>query len=223
MLFTEKADRLLLYMVQKTDILGRRINLFAPPHEIGAVVETFDSNEVGFIAKHLEVRGWAKDTSEQFLFTVTGDGFSRAEELQKLLGSSSQGFVAMWFNDALTDAWENGFRQGILKAGYAPQRIDKKEHTNKICDEIIAEIRRSRFVVADFTGHRGGVYFEAGFAQGLGLPVVWTCRKADLGDLHFDIRQYSCIDWDSPEELSSRLSARISATIGDGPYCFRVK
>ena len=33
----------------------------------------------------------------------------------------------------------------------------------------MAEIRRSRFVVADYTGQVNGVYFEAGFALGLGL------------------------------------------------------
>ena len=42
---------------------------------------------------------------------------------------------------------------------------------NKIDDEIVAEIRRSKFIIADFShgsdGARGGVYFEAGFAHGL--------------------------------------------------------
>ena len=66
---------------------------------------------------------------------------------------------------------------GIEDAGYEAVRIDEKEHTNKIDDEIIAEIRRSRFVVADFTqgkdGARGGVYYEAGFAHGLGIEVIF--------------------------------------------------
>jgi nucleoside 2-deoxyribosyltransferase len=96
-------------------------------------------------------------------------------------------------------------------------RVDKKEHANKIDDEIIAEIRRSAFLVADFTGHRGGVYFEAGFAMGLGLPVIWMCRRDDVKNLHFDIRQYNCIDWSDPEELAVRLQQRIEATLGCGP------
>ncbi|MFC1886373.1 hypothetical protein ACFLZM_04890, partial [Thermodesulfobacteriota bacterium] len=70
------------------------------------------------------------------------------------------------------------------------------QFNGKIDDEIIAQIRRSRFIVADFTGHRGGVYYEAGFAKGLGLEVIWTCNKNDIDKLHFDIRQYNCIDWD---------------------------
>jgi len=34
-----------------------------------------------------------------------------------------------------------------------------------------------RFIVADFTGQRGGVYFEAGYALGLRKPVIWTCKR----------------------------------------------
>jgi nucleoside 2-deoxyribosyltransferase len=56
-------------------------------------------------------------------------------------------------------------------------QIDNVEHVNDINDEIIGQIRRSRFVVCDLTGYRGGVYFEAGFAYGLGLDVIYTCRK----------------------------------------------
>jgi hypothetical protein len=44
----------------------------------------------------------------------------------------------------------------------------------------MAEIRRSRFVVADYTGQRNGVYFEAGFGLGLGLVVIPTCRADEV-------------------------------------------
>lgn len=135
----------------------------------------------------------------------------------------------MWFNESMNEAFDDGIDPGIRDAGYEPLRIDRKEHNNKIDDEIIAEIRRSRFVVADFTCPttelankteplaRGGVYYEAGFAQGLGLPVIWTCRKNMIGYVHFDTRQYAHIDWETPEELRDKLSKRISATLGDGP------
>ena len=128
----------------------------------------------------------------------------------------------MWFHDSTQKAWEEGIKRGIEDAGYEAVRIDQKEHTNKIDDEIIAEIRRSRFIVADFTqgkdGARGGVYYEAGFAHGLGIEVIFTCRKDALGDVHFDTRQYNHIVWETPEELRRGLAARISAVIGDGPY-----
>lgn len=101
----------------------------------------------------------------------------------------------------------------VREAGYKPIRMDVKEHNEKICDAIIAEIRKSKFVVADFTGHRGGVYFEAGYALGLGLLLIWTCRKDDLEGAHFDTRQYNHIVWESNEELFEKLRRRIEATI----------
>jgi hypothetical protein len=54
----------------------------------------------------------------------------------------------------------------INETGYNAMRTDLQEHNEKICDSIIAEIRKSRFLGADFIGHRGGVYFEFGFAKG---------------------------------------------------------
>ena len=130
----------------------------------------------------------------------------------------------MWFGPSMDDTWENGIRPGIENAGYEALRIDRKEHSNKIDDEIIAEIRRSRFVVADFThgedaGARGGVYYEAGFAHGLNIPVIFTCRKDVLEKIHFDTRQYNHIVWEEGKlaEFRKELANRIAAVIGDGP------
>lgn len=214
--FKEKTDRLLLYVVERTRILGDYVAV----HTQGApsaILEVAEDKEVYFIAKYLEQRDWLEGLGDYVQWRATGPGFEKAEELSCLKIRSNMAFVAMSFNTEMDTAWRDGFRTGIEKAGYSPLRIDKTEHTNKICDEIISEIRRSRFVVSDFTGHRSGVYFEAGFALGLNLPVIWTCKKSDLGGLHFDVRQFNCIDWETPDELAGRLQVRISAVIGDGP------
>ncbi len=124
----------------------------------------------------------------------------------------------MWF-DKSVDPAHAAIEAGIRSSGYEPLRIDRKEHNNKIDDEIVAGIRRSKFLVADFTGHRGGVYFETGFATGLGLPVIWLCRQDELEKTHFDTRQYNFIVWEADKlaELSKALQNRIEATIGYGP------
>jgi hypothetical protein len=49
--------------------------------------------------------------------------------------------------------------------------------------------------------------------MGLGRPVIWTCRKDDLVDVHFDTRQYNHIDWKDSGGLRMRLADRIKATI----------
>ena len=130
---------------------------------------------------------------------------------------SSTGFCAMWFSDEVLPLWTEVIAPAITSAGYEALRIDSKQHNGKIDDEIMASIRASKFVVSDFTGNRGGVYYEAGFAHGLGLPVIFMCRTGD--ELHFDIRQYNCIFWtpDKLQEAQSQLKNRILATLGQGP------
>ena len=127
----------------------------------------------------------------------------------------------MWFDATVLDAYKQGIEPGIEDAGYRPLRIDQEEDVEKIDDAIIAGIRRSRFLVADFTqgeeGARGGVYFEAGFAYGLGIPVIHTCREDMVDKLAFDTRQHNHIVWRAPEELRDALAKRISARFGDGP------
>jgi nucleoside 2-deoxyribosyltransferase len=78
---------------------------------------------------------------------------------------------------------------------------------------IVAEIKRSGLLVADFTAHRQSVYYEAGFAHGYGIPVIWTCRADHIRAAHFDTRQYNHIVWDTPATLRARLTSRIEATM----------
>jgi hypothetical protein len=148
---------------------------------------------------------------------VTAKGLLAAEALGAGGSGSPQGFVAMWFDGSMSDAWLSGFEPGIHAAGYQPRRIDKKDYVGGISDEIMAEIRRSRFVVADYTGHRNGVYFEAGFALGLGLTVIPTCRADEIDKLHFDIKHLNMLLWNTSGELADGLNRRIRAVIGAGP------
>ena len=160
------------------------------------------------------------DEGPRFRCMVTVNGYRQIAEQESHV-ATTQAFVAMWFHDETDDAFKHGIKPAIEAAGYTPLRIDQKPDVNKIDDEIIAEIRRSRFLVADFTqdkeGARGGVYFEAGFAQGLGIPVIYTCRKDVMDKLHFDTRQYAHIVWETPDDLRNGLLNRILARIGEGP------
>lgn len=126
----------------------------------------------------------------------------------------------MWFNEKVNYVYNESFAKAISQAGYRPHRVDEREHNDKIDDEIIRQIRRSRFVVADLTGHRGGVYYEAGFAAGLGIPVFLTCNEEEANNVHFDILQYNCIRWSYTEldEFTRALNVRIEAVLGKGIF-----
>ena len=149
---------------------------------------------------------------------ISGAGWAAIEAYKTPNRESDKVFVAMWFTDKTDSAYSDGIHPAIEDdCGYRAIRIDAKDFIGDIVDEIIAEIRESRFIVADFTGQRQGVYYEAGYARGLGLPVIWTCGKSDIDNLHFDTRQQNHIDWETPEELRERLAHRIRAVIGPGP------
>ncbi len=189
-----------------------------------AACESVSTSELSFLMAYLERRNFIEYTGRNSPLqkcTLTVEGYARLAEIEQARVPSSRAFVAMWFDDSMAEAWQRGFEPAIRDAGYDPVRIDQKDHVNRIDDEIIAEIRRSRFVVADFTqgesGARGGVYYEAGFAHGLALPVVFTCHKDSFDDVHFDTRQYNHIVWTEPSELRERLSSRIAAVIAEGP------
>jgi hypothetical protein len=141
-------------------------------------------------------------------------GWKRLSELRSSAVKSTQAFIAMWFDPSLNEAWAKGFKLACEHCGYTQAiRIDLQEHNEKICDRIIAEIKKSGLVICDFTGQRGGVYFEAGFALGLQKPVIWTCREDNIKELHFDTRQYNHIVWTTAEDLRHKLINRIEATV----------
>lgn len=169
-------------------------------------------------------------------YRISINGHEYLEDLGISLSESEQIFVAMWFGDLKVNKYYNtAVKPAIEAAGYIPMRIDDHQHNEKIDDQIIAEIRKSRALVCDITcglsqpsgewssadlvgAPRGGVFYEAGFAQGLGLPVIWTVKQ-DIADVenvcHFDVRQFNQIRWgEDLVNAKKRIQNRIEATIG---------
>jgi hypothetical protein len=213
---SEKFDRTLRNLSRRGD-LGHWIE--QSMHD-GALyyAETDDAHE--FILRSLIDDKLIEQRSQGGPIRLTAHGWSRLAEIERGYQALKyrQAFVAMWFDESMASAWNDGFVPGIEQgASVKAMRVDLKEHNEKICDVIVAEIRKSSFLIADFTGNRGGVYFEAGFAKGLGIPVIFSCQKGEWTDkLHFDTRQYNHIIWKTPADLASKLKNRIAATIQIG-------
>ena len=243
----ERAERLLRCIASRSDALGNYVYLYrdgldgSPPtnpngtiiippfptnptiQEAMAWSESIAYDEVVYLLDYLKEKLWVRERQPRsFMFQVTVDGHEKVADLQ-VNPPTDQAFVAMWIHDETEEAFKEGIAPGIEDAGYSALRIDKKDDIVKIDDEIISEIRNSRFLVADFTqgndGARGGVYFEAGYALGLAIPVIFTCRRdiVDKNKLHFDTRQYAHIIWDTPSDLRISTRNRILARIGSGP------
>jgi hypothetical protein len=225
---SQRFDSLLKYFERETAELGGKIRIRGNVDELlaqrqlemRAYSSSLRDSEVNFLTNQAEQSGFVQVSGTENL-RLTLKGYDHLLSLRLKQPDSQQAFVAMWFDRGMTLTYEGAIAPAIAEAGYKAMRIDQKEHSNKVDDEIIAEIRKSRFVVADFTSERdrprGGVYFEAGFAQGLGLPVIWTCREDLIDQLHFDTRQFNHIAWRTGADLKTALRNRIVAVIGPGP------
>jgi len=210
----ERAYGILIEAVAGMKGLGESFNIMEP--RFLAATYSSAKQDVQFLLSMLKEQRLAEAKTLAGGCEILPGGYMRLEELKRKTSSSMKGFVAMSFQPDLNEIYSNGFQIALVNSGYDSTRMDKIEHINRIDDEIINQINTSRFVVADFTGHRGGVYFEAGYAMGIGLPIFWTCRKDEMAGLHFDIRQFNCIDWDTPEDLAQRLQSRIESVLGKG-------
>ncbi|WP_210486556.1 hypothetical protein [Microvirga antarctica] len=224
--FSRRVDDLLELMVSKAKPLTRTVS-FEPGSdttvEAGTIIGSEHEKELMFFLSYLQKRGFISIsiTNGVAFAGVQPEAFIYRESEQRQISSSTRAFVAMWFGGEMSAAWQDGLEPAIGDAGYEAFRIDKHEHVNRIDDEILAQIRTSRFLVADFTSEkdkpRGGVYFEAGFALGLNVPVIWTAHERMEKEIHFDTRQYNHIFWTDPADLREKLWNRIVRLLGIGP------
>ncbi|HUT04120.1 MAG TPA: hypothetical protein VM163_09550 [bacterium] len=216
----EKIDRLLQGMAKRSEHPGAEFRIDKDNDYPLAYAK--NGTELGFFLEHLENSGLAligRGGSTAGPFRLTTKGWERVEKLKESRATSTKVFVAMHFTKALEDLYDLAIKPGIAAAGYGPVRVDREDHIGKADDYIIAQIKESRFMVADMTDQRQSVYFEAGYAMGLGLRIIWLCRDDDMKNLHFDIQQYNHLPWKQGEwlDLKDRLRYRIEATIDRGP------
>lgn len=229
----ERADRMLMFIGSKCDRIDETFSLGRRHHRNGALAwtESVTHSEGEYIWEYiLDEKEWITllehDTDFEFVdylvCIITPAGHARIAELSAHT-DSAQAFVAMWFHESQQPIYDDAISPAIKEAGYDPYRIDREHFSDTITDKIIAEIRRSRFLVADFThgceGARGSVYYEAGFAHGLNIPVIFTAKEGVKP--HFDTATYPHILW-HPDKLptfQSALKDRILALkeLGPGP------
>lgn len=208
----ELVDELLKELKRRNPDIGGVIPINATNEYPSIPVKSAD--QFHKISQYARDLGYIVSPTDQQM-EITLEGWKRLDNLTRIGIDSNKVFVAMWFDSSMADAWENGLKSCINDCNYEPIRIDQTEYNEGVCDEIIAQIRSARFIIADFTGNNQGVYYEAGFAHGLGKQVIFTCKKSFFNEnpVHFDVRHYNFILWEDIEELKTRLKNRIQATI----------
>ena len=142
------------------------------------------------------------------------EGLRYLEKIRRKRPENFDCFIAMKFGDKLLDkAYHEAMVPAIIEAGYKPVQMAYLEHNNNIIDEMLGGIKKSSFMVADLSFQNQNVYFEAGFAQGLGIPVIYTCHDYHAHEIKFDTQHVNQIRWSDIDELRVKLKNRILATI----------
>lgn len=176
-------------------------------HEFSGIVRLLaDSGMISIETKtnlgyhvSLSARGWTKITSL----------------LKNRPNNSTQAFVAIWFHDQM-NASAKAICNAITTSGYIPMCIKDEHFSGRIMDKALGEIRSSKFLVVDLTGQRASVFFEAGFAHGIGLDIIYVYRDEPEVDspLDFYVKHYQCYRYKDSSELEEIVTNVIKARIG---------
>lgn len=240
----EMINLILLYMYQNAKSLAQPIELLPSDYPIVYAKNAEDFTYLLNRAIELEL---IKSISRNN-YRLEIDGWRKVLELKQRNPDSNYVFIAMWFNDK-TLKLRDVIKNAVLTAGYEPIIADEYDYTGNIMDFVLSSIKQCKFVIADFTcipeqiidksvkgGVRGGVYYEAGYAKGIGLQVIHLCKNDEESKLrlHFDIAQDNTLFWEDEDVeinkirdmrerqsenkvyLSERLHDRILVIFGKG-------
>jgi hypothetical protein len=173
-----------------------------------------------FTKTFMELTG--SDGDNRF-FRLTMPGWKRLAQLRESQPSRKMGFMAMRFSDEMHGIVATCFRPAIKLAGYDLLLLTDNQPAGLIDAQMRVALRSARFVVADVTDFNRGAYWEAGFAEGLGRPVIYTCRKDiwNAEDItkrpHFDTNHLVTIIWDPADlpKAGRELTALVRNTLPD--------
>ncbi len=210
-----KAEKLLIRIREKTSHFGQSVELWHTrdyPLAYAQNVKEFEAllgvlEEDGLIQMTEKRMGVGGRTDA---VTVRPAGWSLVRSLQGTNSKSEQGFVAIWFDDVMNESI-TAIEQAITDAGFKALCIRGEHFKDKIMDKALSEIRKSQFIVIDLTGARNSVFFEAGFAFGLGIEAIYVYKQDAAEGLEFYVRHYQCYSYTDADDLREKLKAAIGA------------
>jgi hypothetical protein len=175
----------------------------------GSAVEIFEEELADFDKKYSD----RVDRPEyEILNQISSDPAKIAKDAVSLgarMVTSKHVFVIMSFSEEpkLDDAYES-FETICEDFGYECRRVDNASMTERIVPEIFNSIRKAAFVIVDLSESKPNVYYELGFAQGLGKECIITAYKGT--PLPFDVADIPTIFWEGQKQLKDRLREKLS-------------
>ena len=129
-------------------------------------------------------------------------GWEKYQSLGKQRIESRTAFMALKFGQAaVTSMVDECVRPAVERAGFRLRILSDPQGVGLIDDKIRVGLLAAWFVISDLTGGSHGAYWEAGFGEGRGIPVIYTCGKVEWekNKTHFDTNHMATIIWDSSD------------------------
>lgn len=224
---TEALDGVVIWIAMHSSWPGKAHRVVYPAW--GAIFGAVDRDAFRAYVTWLRGTGWVESPDrnelggeEMTAARLTPAGWERYRYLTSAGIGSRKAFMAMQFNDTeLDDVVDRYFVPAVQQAGFELRRVVDGQGAGLIDDQMRVGIRTARFMVCDLTHANRGAYWESGFAEGLGKPVIYTCRadvfydKQHARHPHFDTGHLATVPWD-PGKLpaaADRLKAMVRATL----------
>lgn len=217
----EKIQKFLQRLREKTEYFGQEIEL-GDIETVVPLVYAKNSKELLALFTLMTEKRLAKigtiqnaDGTRMVKIMLSANGWNITNSLEKRNKESDRGFIAIWFDDSMNESI-GAIEAAIKECNFKPICIRDEHFSEKIMDKALGEIRKSRFVIVDLTGNRGSVFFEAGFAYGLGIETIYVYQEQDGEEkfpLEFYARHYQCYKYKTSSELREILKNAINARI----------
>jgi hypothetical protein len=167
-------------------------------NDVLRIIGDFNKSTIGF---QLKFKGW--------------------DEFENILKSRIDGkyaFMAMEYNDIeIEKAFENCFKNAVEETGFELKVLRNVLKAGLIDNQLRIQIRNCKFLLADLSRDNNGAYWEAGYAEGLGKPVIYLCEKGKFDEkkTHFDTNHHTTVIWQASDFIGSKeqLKATIRSTL----------
>jgi hypothetical protein len=124
-------------------------------------------------------------------------------------GSYEKGLVgiSMPFRGEMSDEIYTAIKEECLKLGLIPRRVDEYTKSGVVLYDIAELIEKAEFLIFDLTYERQNVYYELGYAHGVGNEASEILLIAAEGTkLHYDVAGLRVHFFSTIEDLKKVIS-----------------
>ncbi len=219
-----QAMNLIRYIGDQVSESGEPIRQLAEiSEEIGAPSEELAKQLIEELCEHgvVNVRNTSRALGGLASYkgvSLTLKGWEQYEAEKRGGFDGNYGFLAMQFDESDLESFVRDVVKPAVKEDIGCDLVDMRDVSKAgIIDNIMrVRIRDAKFVIADLTHGNNGAYWEAGYAEGLGKPVIYICEKekfeSDDGT-HFDTNHCTTVIWSKSRDNDEDFRRELTATL----------